>query len=473
MSVVFHRQLNMLIFLLAATGKANSMRQMCALCLVFILAGCGAIQQDATAQKWLVSSQSSISNPQHVIIATGNGASDYILHVTPIGGGQARVVFSDNLVARVGNTVSLQHTEPATPANDGTYTVASAVNPPTGTTYIINCSTCVQYDDDTGLSPPHSNCVEDGILNQCSNSFDAFPTLLTDSQGLIHNFYVNGTGQQGGPCGWNAVWKRSSDNGVTWTNPVTLFADNSGNCSMAGFSGYNNSFGNIALGQAPNGDVIAAAALTGTASAPVGIYWNVYDHNGGMWTGQRRLTGNAPDGGQWWVVYGPISTIDAKMAMFISSTGNNGYLIWSSDNGRSWGNPTLITASGYTKIPTLEGSCLGDGVQNHIVCFMRDVVASSGGGPFVIFTSGDEGKTWTATRSAIGLSSGTSTNWEVVAPWTYCPTLFNSCILLYGQRYDASATGGAMMALTFKPSDIYQNPLNTQVPQTLDRKSVV
>ena len=189
-------------------------------------------------------------------------------------------------------------------------------------------------------------------------------------------------------------WIHSEDGGRTWSEPAVI-VDSEWDDRNAG------------VGVMADGTVVMAYAEASTyneegkwdtSRGKYALYYVYSTYNGRTWTDKIPL---CPDIFHSGSPYGRIITLrdgTALMQVYASDKGLlklvdspsrwNAVVLRSTDNGRTWGDPSLV-AKGYNEISLAEMA-----VDGHLVAAMR-----SGRGDTAVCESTDAGRTWSEPRT--------------------------------------------------------------------------
>ncbi len=240
----------------------------------------------------------------------------------------------------------------------------------------------------TGATQVHVDTFETSERIRITENSGYFPVSTLTRDGAILVIYRHGAGHMG--RSGHLVSIRSEDCGRTWSDPVVVvntreFDDR-----------------NPAIGTAPDGTVVCGYYAIGDYDKESGYVARrkaerrsppqtraglVISNDGGRsweepmtWTDQTEWVNDSP--------YGTILSFDdGRMAMPVYA-GKTTSLIWSSDNGRSWGDYTVVAddvnETAYCVLPSGRWMCLGRSNDGH-------------GQHSLIHWSDDGGKTWSGT----------------------------------------------------------------------------
>lgn len=362
----------------------------------------------------------------------------------------------------VGNSVQIVNTFTG---QDGTYTTTAMNNSTPGSVTFTSAS-----------NPTFSSTFR----------YDHVGTLVKDLSGTVWNFWHEAS-QEATGIGWIQM-KTSTNNGSTWTTPVTLFSDPSSTDCQAGTSQCD--WRNQEAGITANGNILLSwgAHDWGATAGWQAMYYAYY--NGTSWSSAIPITvvpsDQTPGSWDWCSPYGAtvnlpggaIGIMAAGQTTRACPTPAPEYLLISCDNGVTLGTGTgctgamaqyaatpirRITATApFVNPPTNEITLAWIGGTT-LLGYDRNNPWTSGCtapcGQLAQYVSNDLGVTWSVSTTNLGAYTAGETTYTEVSPLLYKPELGNLWWLIWGDRYTASATNKfALRAQVISPSFAIANP---------------
>jgi hypothetical protein len=419
--------------------------------------------------------------------------------------GTATLVAGSNLTASgcttanlVGKTFSIQNTY--TDYDGGPYTIVSATS---GTTITFTTT------NTDGFS--HLGTYSHG------------QTLVQDNNGKLWQFYHLAGGETGSLAfpGCIAI-KSSSNNGTTWSNPVSTFCDSSGACN----SGASNcGMQNQRSGVAANGNLVTWIwKYDWSTSDTIGVFYASCNPTNDCtqtanWSTLTQLTlvppGQTAGNFGWGSLHGvpvnlPGGAIGMTAVVYVGSpnpapqTDAPAYLVISCDNGATWGTGTGCTGamaqyaanptrqiqvspygtSGYTSLPNEEYNINWVGGTTLLLVGRNNQYTSgctTPCGPMLLFYSNDLGMTWTQQTTNIsgrGLgasctpTTGTVVSYTEVSPLIYNPNIGAGYLgLIFEDRIGCTGATftSALMNILFTVPQAISSPTSFQAPTTVQQ----
>lgn len=412
-----------------------------------------------------------------------------------------------------------------------TMTVGSSLGCTTGalvgkTFYIQN--TFTDYDGGPYTITSASSVT---VVNFATTNTDGFThlgtyshgqTLVQDHNGKLWQFYHLANGEVGSLSfpGCIAI-KSSSNNGTTWSNPVSTFCDSSMACDGATA---NCGMQNQRSGVTADGHLVTWIwKYDWSTSATVGIFYARCDPTADCtqtanWSTLTQLTlvppGQTAGNFGWGSLHGvtvdlPGGAIGESAVVYVGSPNPTpqqpapDYLVISCDNGATWGTGTGCTGTmaqyasspvrqiqvspygttGFTSTPNEEYNINWVGGTT-LLLFGRNQQYTAGCttpcGPVIEFVSTDLGMTWAEQDTnivgrALGASCGPSTpgtkiSYLEVSPLVYNPGIGGGLLGMVFQDRFGCSTGGFTstgMNILFTPTQAISSPTSFPAPTTI------
>lgn len=364
----------------------------------------------------------------------------------------------------------------------------------------------------TAVSAQMTVSVTPPIMVSNSSKYDSFgvPGLIKANNGNLLWFYREGTTHANERGPW--LLRISTNNGKSWipySGANYCAPTDPPGCVFAGPVGLENDLRNIAGGVAPDGSIIVLLLymrwsyfLANNYQAPFLMTSRSTD-NGASWSAPTMINkdGNTcdynagiPVGTCYWAyAYGQLIATPNGLAIVTEEMNHTGsyplkdslYLIWSYDNGITWGVTVDGTHPGYTLIPPFQGYSL-DCYEMAMVYTHSQLlgVCRSGfdenrhvwGGSLQFFKSADFGITWSHSQG-INLPNGPipARLWNIgytgiyndidYSPWIIDPKLpsGNLLLLVPERMYVTNGTVNQLVVylrqMTFDPVAVLADPL--------------